>query len=290
MIIFSKQNKPPIKRIFFLPALVIMICVFLTGCGKNLLYSCWKDREIVIDGKNDEWQDVKVYFRDKKVAIGVFNDNNFLYLQLVSWDKDVASMIKNTGFVVWFDDYASRKKNRGIRFPLGNGESLNELSRSMRQERHDKFAKSEKYSLEEIEWVSADKNEDFIGSLEFFKQKGIDVQIDDSTGNMIYELKIPLVKDSKHIYTVSDNAKQRLSICFEIAPRQSVDLTKRGKNKNKLNSTFDIPDGGWGSSDDSPEGGGHDFPGVSRGKREWLNVSQGIQLWVDVELALTENI
>jgi len=186
-------------------------CWLLSGCGTITANSLWKDRNISIDGKNDEWQDIKTYVMDKKVAVSVVNDNDYLYFHLVSWDREMRRMMF-LGFTVWFEQ---DKDKMGIHFPAGAGFGAEDAKDVMPSVKGHGIPMDSAMSGK-IEIVSGKGDEAIRESAEFFRTKGIEVKVGEYNNNWVYELKIPLTKNSEHPYAVGAFLGKPIKIILEI--------------------------------------------------------------------------
>lgn len=255
-------------------------CFFSAGCGKFRLQSRWLDRDIVIDGDNSEWQDVKTYFKEKKVALAVFNDSNFLYLQLVSWDKNFRRRVLESGFTVWFDTKGGSSKDFGIRFPVGISDSApNDFTNRPGRREKIELDGMEEALLNEMEVVSSRGDESKKGLANFFKEKGVEVKLARQEHNLVYELKLPLARSIQHPYAVEAKAGKVISIGLEVS---RSDLKLGGKPKGRM-ARADIAKVG-----PMPErrGGPGKIPGA--GQRRPYRDSGALQefnLWLKVKLA-----
>jgi hypothetical protein len=89
-----------------LPAAGAKDIVFKTG---------WKDRDIVIDGRNDEWQGALGYLGDPVVALGFLNDASGLYVCIATNVPALSKGLLQRGMTVWIDPKGGKKKTLGIR-------------------------------------------------------------------------------------------------------------------------------------------------------------------------------
>jgi len=132
--------KKIIKSYQFL-IIAVFICGSLSGCKLPELYSDWRDRDIVIDGKYSDWPDTQTYYIEKEnVIINLTNNKEYLYLCLITMNRELEIKIMESGFVVWFDQDGGMKRVFGIAFPVGlknMGMSLNEEKRSMESDWED---------------------------------------------------------------------------------------------------------------------------------------------------------
>ncbi|MFH1778208.1 MAG: hypothetical protein ABH952_11740 [Candidatus Omnitrophota bacterium] len=278
-----------IKRFVFVFFCFTLSCFFLTGCNKVKLESKWRDREIIIDGQNNEWQDVKKYVNDKKVAFGVFNDEDFLYLYMGSWDNELQRMMMMSGFTVWFDPEGRNKKKFGIHFPIGmrGGNPRDFMRKNTRKERGG-FEDINEVMFKEMDVVSINEDENKRELLNFFREKGIEVKAGKQLHNIIYELKIPIIKDAQHPYAVGTRTNAVISICFEI-PKPDFKMAKGMSGSGR-------PGGGEKPGGEMPRGGGRleRFPdGRDSGRRipesrmpdGRPHMPQGFELWAKVKLS-----
>ena len=63
--------------------------LLLVATGAKKFESKALDREVEIDGEMNEWQGVMTMIGKTGLAIGIFNDNDYLYVCLRSSDRDV---------------------------------------------------------------------------------------------------------------------------------------------------------------------------------------------------------
>lgn len=244
--------------------------VFLVGCGKTELTSKWRSIDISIDGDDADWQNRKTYIEKARVAIGLFNDDKFLYLNLTPWNNGIQIQMMNMGFTVWFDPKGDRNNMCGIRFPTGTtGQFVPVSDRGNRDDiikRIETFAESQK----ELEIIVSSEDEHIKMSLNDAIRLGIEVKVGNSNGKLFYELKVPLSRDELHPYTVGADTTGIISIGFE-TPGLDLRTMERMRKENS------IPRPG-GSGDMSPRDVGP-LPGGIGGLPEHL------ELWATVKLA-----
>jgi hypothetical protein len=99
---------------------IFLLCILSAGCERPNLYSYRKDREIVIDGKYTDWGNYISYYSEKeKLIVNLANDDEYLYICLISRSRRVETQIMESGLQLWFDPEAGQRKIFGIRFPIG---------------------------------------------------------------------------------------------------------------------------------------------------------------------------
>jgi hypothetical protein len=114
-----KRQTFQVQAIFLL-GFLLMSTLGVMGCSSAVqLTSDWKKSEIVIDGKQNEWQGSLYGLKKVNVAIGVRNDAENLYLCFISYDQGIGRQIMSGGFTVWFDPSGGTDERCGIKFPVG---------------------------------------------------------------------------------------------------------------------------------------------------------------------------
>ncbi|MFA5144462.1 MAG: hypothetical protein WC723_00420 [Candidatus Omnitrophota bacterium] len=152
------------RRIFcLLPILLLFICLVLSGCGSGLeLNSDWRLRQIAIDGKYTDWAGTGSYYNEKeKVLINLLNDNDYLYICLITRNRGIETKIMESGFTAWFDPGAGKNKVFGIRFPAGlkrMGMSIEDKKRDASLDWRDQEDKSGLIDREKERWRDKDFN------------------------------------------------------------------------------------------------------------------------------------
>ena len=86
---------------------------------ESKLASAWPDREISIDGKAPEWAGREAYYsEDDGFKIGFFNDADYLYVYLATWNRQKQAQILMNGLTVWIDATGRKKQTFGINYPM----------------------------------------------------------------------------------------------------------------------------------------------------------------------------
>ena len=96
---------------------LVTCAVGLTACREVELTSGWATGEIAVDGVDDEWVGATTYFEKQDVTVGLLNDEEFLYVSLVT-SGPVGRLAMATGLMVWFDPDGGTDEWYGIRFPV----------------------------------------------------------------------------------------------------------------------------------------------------------------------------
>lgn len=146
------------KDIIFYSLLIslLFVCALLSGCRNTELSSDWRDYAIIIDGKYTDWKGTESYSDDKaKVVINLLNDEDYLYICLITRNRQVETKIMDTGLLIWFNPDGVTKKIFGIHFPTGlrnMGMSLEEDRRAIDRDWQDQEDKSDLIDREKERW------------------------------------------------------------------------------------------------------------------------------------------
>jgi len=173
---------------------------------------------ISIDGTDEEWKADRTFVIGNKTAVGVCNDDEYLYVHLSTTDPELSMQIINFGFTVWLDPQGLQEKNLGIQFPViqmpppppreGNPPVGKELQRILDKR------------LKDIIIEHAETSEVTKMGMEEAKSQGINATIGVEPGLLSYELQYPL--------HVSDDQK-KISICIETP---DIDLNKMAEPRS----------------------------------------------------------
>ena len=74
----------PVVRCVCAAALVAATLGLAAACKQVELASGWAADGVEVDGVNDEWIGAMTYFEKQDVTVGLLNDDEFLYVSLVT--------------------------------------------------------------------------------------------------------------------------------------------------------------------------------------------------------------
>lgn len=111
--------------------ILFLSCLVLSGCRENILFSSWRNQEITIDGKYKDWGATSTYYDEKtKIVLNLVNDADYLYVCLITRNREIEVKIMESGLILWFDRDNKKNKRFGIRFPIG----LKKMGMSLEEE------------------------------------------------------------------------------------------------------------------------------------------------------------
>ena len=212
-------------------------------------------------------------------------------------DRDVQRRVERSGFTVWLDASGSENRNFGIHYPIGMRYAM--PSGGPAKPPHAKMKKSQKPDTTNAEvkpdtmefhrrFVSMMDTLEIIGpkpnerrSYLFHNVPGISVSFTDTTGMMIYELRIPLGIAGDSSYALAAKSGGTISIGLESGAGVMPDAGKRDTTQYR-----EPPRGpGWGGMGGMggyPDNGGGMRP--DRGGRGMIG--DPIEFWAKVVLAV----
>ena len=109
-----KTMRSHLISIVIISIIAMSASFLLAGCGSNELDSQWREVEVTIDGVNTEWIGNTVYFEDPGAVVGMLNDDDFLYVCLMSSNRDVLRQVMMSGLTIWVDQKNNKKKLGGL--------------------------------------------------------------------------------------------------------------------------------------------------------------------------------
>ncbi len=208
------------------------------------LKSAWRDRDLKIDGLNDEWQDHTTYMQDGQLSIGVQNDGEFLYAVISSSEPRRRLQLLG-GLTLWIDPGGKKKETFGIVVPgvgqadigmaggmrprgQGRGEGAGEGREGEGGEQRDQAALLERLN-EPVTWFElVGPGKDDLRRLELKAVSDIEISRGVRQGMVTYELKIPLVHSDAHEYGIGTAAGRIVGIGLTTPKREAGQRGGRG--------------------------------------------------------------
>jgi len=254
----------------------------LLGCGGLALSSRWCDRLVLIDGKNAEWQEALTYLDDQEASVGILNDDKYLYVALMSNNRQLQMQVLRMGMTLWFDAEGGKKKSLGIHFPVGVSEQgdMREMMQpgGMQTDPAD-FQKIFAESIKELEIIRPESSGTRRMALGQANNEDIYVQLSAARGGFVYELRIPLSADSSSPIAIGTQAGRLIGIGLETP---EIDMSKMRERSGGGRPSGGAPPGGMGGGGGRMPGGG--MPGGGRG----FERPEPLKVWAKVQLARAE--
>lgn len=260
--------------------LVGILILSLTACSEPTIISNWQNAEISIDGNVNDWAGNLNYFEDEKAAIGVSNNNDYIYFCLTTSDNAKIMQILRTGFTIWLDPQSSDGKTIGIQYPIKNkfngagDRSKQPLEKE--KNREDNLIKMiDQFKIEQNEILIVNEDKFPLNALPKVNNNGLEVNISYAMHQFVYELKVPL-------------ANNNLSNVFiDVLPNEIVRVGFASGEVDKPESrssgnTMDAP-----GNEGTRKGGrgGNRGGGRANNMGNMKNMMEPSEFWIEVKLS-----
>ncbi len=169
--------------------------VMVSGCSEVTVQSSWRTQDISIDGVGSEWGKRLVQIENTNTAVGVFNDQEALYLALVAWNQQTQVQIAGYGCVLWFEPDHGSAGTFGIHFPLGDLPLATQMSQTLSRSETLDFIKTLKANATMLELIDRNYRVLTRMTVEEAAAKGIQVSLGEYNGRLLLEARIPWLFD-----------------------------------------------------------------------------------------------
>jgi len=250
---------------------LLALTLGLAGCATFNTFSTESralDHQVIVDGKTEDWQGDLFVAEGERIELGFLNDRENLYVCLLTTDNFVRAQILMQGLTVWFDPKGGTDKVFGIKFPVGLPPGERKMPLGDNPEGPE-FETLPKVPMTEMEIIRSEKEP--IQKLNVAEAQGIEVKVVPSSGLIVYELKIPLVKTEQHPIAVGVEPGKTIGIGFETPKFDPSQMPRR--------RVGGIPGGGR-----PPMGGGAGQEGMG-GYGRGFQLPEGLKMWAIVSLA-----
>jgi len=265
--------KQTITRITVFCTLYCLLIFF--GCGEATIQSSWRNQQLTIDGSDNDWGSSLLLFEKEKIAVGIANDDMNLYLCIKCMDRQLQQQIVRIGLTIWVDSSGSDNKIFGIHFPVGiqPGDMPRRLEERVEDENGDEPSRESQHDLfrrmYEMEVMGGENM--VLEKFQNLHPSGMQLAISDSTGPIIYELKIPFQAHPGQRYAVGTQPGKTIGIGFETG-----ELRRRA---SRPEMSEEAPGGGGGGRRRGMGGG------MRGGGNRPENDAERLNLWAKIHLA-----
>jgi hypothetical protein len=245
-----------------LPLVVFIILLVTLACGGKIyvVESLRAQRDIVVDGKADEWQGALSFLEDEELFVGFMNDQNNLYVCLRAGSERSPARLMRQGLTVWFDPAGGKNKALGINYPLEG--PIGGRNRQGMMARPDEAQERKPRDLPaELEILRSESKSPETKTLDQAKKEGLEVKANITEGSFVYELKIPLVISEGQPVGIGVQPNGVVGVLFETGKLDQSRMQGR-------------PPGGMG--------------GGRGGARMMRNMPEPIKIWTRVRLVQAE--
>lgn len=252
--------------------IAILLAAIVGGCSTIDLASRWRHSPIHIDGMDSDWTNSLMYLEEHNMAMGLQHDGEYLYVCVKTADRNRQMQVQRLGLTVWLDATGSEEKTFGIHFPMGmqaNGKAWNEPGDWSNDREERQFTGM----FHEIEVVGPDKADRT--RMGVINPYGISVAMSDTSGVLVYELKVPLKSTASRPFAIGSDAGGRISVGLETG----------GVNRELMKEQMGGGRGGMGGGRGGMQGGGR-RGGMGQPNRQGMaGIPDPLKVWMNVTLA-----
>lgn len=270
----------------------ILMLFIISGCKGDVITSKWKTSEITIDGNDSDWGNTLTYMKDSKLLFGVQNDNENLYLCLVTNDPDLENKIVRMGLTVWLDREGGDRHVFGIKYPLSFQElgrsSSNRSPEDMNRQPMDRNQIDERLLSRQTEVEIIGKSKDDVTRIPISELKGLKLKVGIKDYRMVYEMQIPLhpANDAPYIINADTGSTVSIGLITGTIDRSKFNGEGNFRQRHEGGESADgseQPEGGMGEGGmrERGEGGGYRR---QRGTQN-SNSMEPLEFWAEVKLA-----
>ena len=265
------------------------LMVLVMSCGQEELNSSRPTSRITIDGSGSEWEDALIYLPEENLAFALCNDDSFMYMCMVTSDRNLQMRIMGGGLTVWFDDKGGKAKSVGVRYPVSGPGRRDRGDRpplqEMTKERQEEF-RQERMSMAASDLEILGRDDSVLERLPVENNENISACFSMENENFVYELAMP-IHNAGAKYALAISPDNKIGVGFEItAAKMRGDRRPEGGDFGGGH-----PQGGMegrpggGGSRGGRMGGGRMGGGRPGGGEGGTFSSNPIKVWLKVNMA-----
>lgn len=262
----------------------LLAALATTACKEEVqMPGTWAPAPVLVDGDDADWAGALTEFDQLDLSLGVLNDDQFLYVALVS-DGPVATQAMAAGLTVWLQPDGSKGGQYGVRYPvppdvanLGMVRGPVGAGRPAGGGNGPSPSSGADGRLRQV---------DLIGPGDLGERRlplpvggGLEVATGFSGPTFVYELRVPLNRDARHRMGLGVAPGAKVRIGFETVNLR--DLLGGGGRFPGRPGSFG---GAGGPGGGSPGGVGRTFGGGRGG--DGPGRAEPLELWATLDLAI----
>lgn len=277
--------------------LVPSFLCLVAGCKTLEFASRWKNKDVIIDGKNTEWKDSLYALDVHETSLGLVNDEKSLYIGFITINRDYQRQIMRSGLTVWFDRNGGEDKKFGIHYPLGPGGSG--LQQGQRGNTGDVGGAGDAGG-EQQAGSQMDNSRPLFDELEIYgpgdgehhrmttaETGGIDVRVGITNGVLVYELKVPLADNGSTAFAIGTKPGMQIGVGVESSSGRGAAPSGGGGGGEGGGSGMGGGRGGGMGGGRGGRGGG--MGGGRGGGSRGGGQAETLKVWAKVQLAAQDS-
>ncbi len=170
----------------------------------------------VIDGDPADWSGQLESVEGAPFSLGIQNDEQMLYLALVSANSAFCEQLARQGLVLWFDPEGGEEKSSGLGYPRGaDGQGFNRPGREELTP-EERIAKMEASFEEQLGTLEFRGSEGSSWSMDLEDLQGLALSANLEGGRFFYEAAIPLYKGPDRSFSIGLAAAKEFTLGLEV--------------------------------------------------------------------------
>ena len=277
---------------------VCFSCILLLSVNgfskKKINESSWTDNPLKVDGKTDDWKDVKMNELKNYVIDYAFrNDNNNLYIIFIFKDYNFISTISSSGMTVWMNSVNKKSKAYGIKMikrMITPGAFI-----ALVEKKHGPLSDKQKNDLKKRKFYSIyqsgiiNKEDEAPVPIKLASDKSPSFRVNSTKSAMVYEFRIPLAKIEGEVAGIGTLPGNEIMIGFEWGGK-TKESEERAKQRGRGYRGQSSKGGVSSSMPGSGEWGGRDMGAgsspSSRTRSPYWQKPKKYTVWTAVKLAV----
>ncbi len=244
------------------------------------MQSKWQESNLTIDGSKQDWDNNLKYLKDEKVAVGITNDDENLYLCLVISENQKIMNLLRSGFTIWFEPQSSDTEKFGVQYPIKNNnmvvQDFSKRSKTIDQrDMQEKIINKILIEQNELLVLNEDKYPLYASPLK--GDNGIEVKIGYEFKQLVYELKIPLANGKDGLLNINTESKEEIRLGFVSEKMERPERSGMQQQMGNKGSGGGMSGGGGGRRGGGKSGG--QIPQRARATME------PIDFWIETVIA-----
>ena len=204
----------------FWTAFVLLITIILTGCAATHTPQKKIQREKTTTRHESKWDRAKSFsIEGYHVYLGILNDDENLYIHLVTTDNDIQQSITTSGCTIWVDAAGGLEKIYGIHYPALTPPTDAEQptgSPTPTSSNEKKAGAPDEQAPQTLEIVSNGGDERTRITINEAMSLGIKASIISTNRYLMYDLTIPYTEIIAHHGLQMSRLPQSIAIALEI--------------------------------------------------------------------------
>ena len=267
----------------------IILFIIISASAAKTLSSNTTETPIVIDGKDNDWNDSFIYYVEELDGVaGIVNDESSLTIMFRFGDPELRRKIRIGGATLWWHPEGKKKKAFAIRFPSRfKPGSFREMIEQ--RENPDRNMDTASFPMELISPIFWDKKRD--KKYTWSEIEGIAASAGIVNGMYCYEFRIPF--NVNNPYALNIKPGKKFNLCFELGGLENrkellkqMETNERPRNMGGRGGGMGGPGGGMSRPGGMGDRGGGMRPGGGRmGDRQNMkDMFNAEDIWISIKL------